>query len=197
MATRAVPSRRRPSQDRGLATVAALLDAADALAAEQGADALTTTAVARRAGVAVGTVYQYFSDVATLAEAVVARHAEAFAEQLAIELGGLGLRRKRDAANAALDAFCTYHREHTGFRELWPSRGVDAQGRLAAVVTDALVERGMADPDDEAFRREAEVQWAVAQALVALAFRRDPEGDPVVLAHLRRLWDLDVGPRGG
>lgn len=179
-----------------MATVAALLDAADALAAEQGANALTTTAVARRAGVAVGTVYQYFSDVDTLADAVIARHADAFAEQLADELAGLGLRRKRDAANAALDAFSTYHREHAGFRELWPSRGVRTHLQLATVVTDALVERGLADPDDEAFRLEAEVQWAVAQALVELAFRRDPDGDPVVLAHLRHLWDLDVPTSG-
>jgi AcrR family transcriptional regulator len=185
-------SRREPRQQRGWATVDGLLDAADALVAEHGPHALTTTAVARRAGVAVGTVYQYFADVHALELAVVARHLDQFALQLEAELRTLGLRRKRDAANAALDAFCTYHREHAGFRWLWPEVGSLSHERLSNVVVEVLVAKGLADADDAAFRREADIQWAVAESLVALAFRRDPDGDPAVLAHLRRLWDLDV-----
>jgi AcrR family transcriptional regulator len=185
-------SRREPRQQRGWATVDGLLDAADALVAEHGPHALTTTAVARRAGVAVGTVYQYFADVHALEVAVVGRHLDQMASQVEAELSTLGLRRKRDAANAALDAFCAYHRTHAGFRWLWPEVGTLSHERLSNVVVEVLVAKGLAASDDAAFRREADIQWAVAEALVALAFRRDPNGDPAVLAHLRHLWDLDV-----
>jgi AcrR family transcriptional regulator len=44
------------------AATAAILDAAEAVAAERGLDAATIVAIAERAGVAVGTLYNYFPD---------------------------------------------------------------------------------------------------------------------------------------
>ena len=193
----AVAGRRTPRQPRGRATVDALLDAADDLVAEGGVDGLTTSAVAERAGVAVGTLYQYFDGVDAVVAGLVGRHGERFADDLGRALADRTLHRKRDAANAALDLFIERCRARPAFRDLWRSRpgsgAVDADA-LVAVVTGALAERGLADADDPAFVREVEVQWAVAEALVGVAFRRHPAGDPAVLAHLRRLFDLDVEP---
>ena len=193
----AATGRRTPRQQRSRATVDAVLDAADDLVVEVGVAALTTTAVAERAGVAVGTLYQYFDDVDAVAAALVARHGARFAEDLGDELARRTLVRKRDAANAALDLFIDRCRTSPGFRDLWrahPADGSLAGGALVAVVAGALVDQGLARAEDPAFVREVEVQWAVAEALVGVAFRRDPGGDPVVLDHLRRLFDLDVGP---
>lgn len=54
--------RRQPVQKRAEFTVGAIIDAARELLLKHGADAVTTRQVAGRAGVAVGTLYQYFPD---------------------------------------------------------------------------------------------------------------------------------------
>lgn len=194
--------RRQPRQSRSRAKVDAMLDAADDLLAESGAAAVTTTTVADRAGVAVGTLYQYFSDVDALLAALAERHAARIGARLAQALRQEELTRKRDAANLALDTLITYARETPAFRALWQSSGVRrgagvgaAAEPLVVLVANALVAQGLAQADDEAFRLEVEIQWAVAEGLIRLAFRRDPTGDPIVLAHLRRCWDLDVRTR--
>jgi len=194
-------SRRTPQQQRSKAKVDAILDASDRIVAEEGVDSLTTTIVAERAGMAVGTLYQYFEGIDAIVDALVERHAETFAGRLKEALSSRQFERKRDAANAALDALIEYYRGHPSFRALW--RGApsatnagfgDAGDVLIGLVIDALESQGMASRDDAAFVLEVEVQWSVAQGLIGLAFRRDPDGDPAVLHHLRRLFDLDVEP---
>ncbi len=191
--------RRRPQQQRSIAKFDAMLDAADDLVATDGVASLTTTRVAERAGIAVGSVYQYFDGVPDLIDALVARHAERFATHLRDELAHRRFRRKRDAANATLDALIDYQRAEPAFRSLWHSAPrvigagfTDAAEPLVEIVTRALVDQGLVEASDDDFAREAEVQWAVAAALIPVAFRLDPDGDPTVLAHLRRLFDLDV-----
>jgi AcrR family transcriptional regulator len=51
---------RRPQQGRSSATVSAIHQAIHAIAEQHGVDAITSKAVARRAGVSPGTLYQYF-----------------------------------------------------------------------------------------------------------------------------------------
>jgi len=196
-----IETRRQPQQQRSRAKVDAILDAADSLIAASDASALTTTIIAEQAGVAIGTLYQYFEGVPSIVEALVKRHAERFGAQLVDALAREHFVRKRDAANTALDALIAYYRADAAFRGLW--RGApkatgagfgDASELLVGIVTDALVAQGLISTVDEDFKREAQVQWAVATALIQLAFVREPEGDPVVLVHLRRLFDLDVLP---
>lgn len=72
--------RRKPSQPRAKASVDAIVEAAAQILVQDGAAAVTTQSVADRAGVSVGTLYQYFAD----REAVlVALRARLMAEQLA------------------------------------------------------------------------------------------------------------------
>lgn len=198
-ARRVTATRRRPRQARGQATVAAILDTADAMVAERGPEALSATAIAARGGMAAGTLYQYFTGVPEIVDALADRHAERFAVVLAARLRASRFTRKRDAANAALDAFLGHCRDHPGFLALWraqPPRPAVLTGAdryaLAGVVVAVLVEQGLVDPDDERFALEADIQWSLAVALAHLAFARNPDGDPSVLAHLRRLFDLDV-----
>ncbi|MEZ5144657.1 MAG: TetR family transcriptional regulator [Acidimicrobiales bacterium] len=192
--------RRRPQQQRSRAKVDALLDATDDLLAAEGAAAVTTTAVTERAGVAVETLYQYFAGVDALLGAVGERHASTsgIAQR---SLRDRRLTRKRDAANLALDTLIEYARETPAFRALWSAPSVrrdagqgvsSAAEPLVQLVATALVDQGLGEADDPGFDLEVQIQWAVAEGLIRLAFDRDPGGDPVVLAHLRRLWDLDV-----
>ena len=55
-----VRPRKRARQSRSQATVAAIVEAAARILADGGLGAVTTNAVAKRAGVSVGSLYQYF-----------------------------------------------------------------------------------------------------------------------------------------
>jgi AcrR family transcriptional regulator len=54
--------RKPPTQERSRQTVEVILKAAAQVLEKRGESALTTTSVAERAGVSIGTLYQYFSD---------------------------------------------------------------------------------------------------------------------------------------
>ena len=55
-----VKPRKRAAQARSRVTVAAIVEATARILAERGLDAVTTNAVAERAGVSVGSLYQYY-----------------------------------------------------------------------------------------------------------------------------------------
>jgi AcrR family transcriptional regulator len=63
-----------PVQARSAASVAAILEATVQVLLDTGKERLTTTRVAARAGVSVGTLYQYFPNKSALLQAVVRRH---------------------------------------------------------------------------------------------------------------------------
>ena len=69
--------RKRPQQARSRITVGAMLEAAYQVMEADGYDGLTTTRLAKRAGVSVGTVYQYFPDK----DAVVGALIEAYLQK--------------------------------------------------------------------------------------------------------------------
>lgn len=66
--------RRRPLQERAQVTREAILDATLQVLLRDGYAALTTTRVAERAGVSVGTLYQYFDDKRGLTLALIERY---------------------------------------------------------------------------------------------------------------------------
>lgn len=69
MATRVKPrisSRKLPQQARSTELVAAILQAATQVLAKEGAQRFTTARVAEKAGVSVGSVYQYFPNKAAI-----------------------------------------------------------------------------------------------------------------------------------
>jgi len=68
--------RKAPRQSRSLATVTAILDATAHILIERGFAAASTNAVAERAGVSVGSLYQYFPNKDALVSALRARHGE-------------------------------------------------------------------------------------------------------------------------
>lgn len=75
--------RRTPSQERSRDTVEAILAAAGALIEDGGISALTTNAVAKRAGVAITAVYAYFDDKWAIVHELFLRFEQLRAEALA------------------------------------------------------------------------------------------------------------------
>ena len=66
--------RKMPVQTRAAVTVGAISEATIQVLRKQGVNRLTTTRVAERAGVSVGTLYQYYPNKQSLLFAVVADH---------------------------------------------------------------------------------------------------------------------------
>jgi AcrR family transcriptional regulator len=66
--------RKTPIQPRATVTVGAISEATIQVLLKQGINRLTTTRVAERAGVSVGTLYQYYPNKQSLLFAVLADH---------------------------------------------------------------------------------------------------------------------------
>lgn len=72
--------RKRPTQPRAVETVACMLEAAAQILEAQGRAGLNTNAVAERAGVSIGSLYQYFPGKDALLIALMRREKARFGE---------------------------------------------------------------------------------------------------------------------
>jgi len=68
--------RKRPEQDRSRATVGAILEAAARVLVTSGYEAFTTNRVAEKAGISIGSFYQYFPNKDALLSELMRRHIE-------------------------------------------------------------------------------------------------------------------------
>jgi AcrR family transcriptional regulator len=73
-AKRRKPQVRQAQQARAVATVEAILDAAAQVLSRKGWAGFTTNAVAAKAGVSIGSLYEYFRGKEALADALLDRH---------------------------------------------------------------------------------------------------------------------------
>jgi AcrR family transcriptional regulator len=97
--------RKSPIQARSTASVDAILQATLQVLQAVGKEQLTTTKVAARAGVSVGTLYQYFPNKSSLLQAVLRRHMEdvfGAVEQVCLKQRGAPL---AEMSVALVDAF--------------------------------------------------------------------------------------------
>ncbi|WP_257459529.1 TetR/AcrR family transcriptional regulator [Archangium lipolyticum] len=95
MAARTAPHtlnpRKKPSQTRSAATVAAVLEAAARILETEGFEGYTTNAVARRAGISIGSLYQYFPSKDAITKALMLRETTTLlADVAAIDAGASG-----------------------------------------------------------------------------------------------------------
>ena len=191
-----VPEGRRsvrvPQQARSRRTREAVLEAAIHCFEEQGYDETTTALIARRAGIAVGTLYGYFRDkeeiLLELLDTTVADVADLVIERLAPEhWEGAD---PRDTARALIDTI--FHSQHVrpGLqRIMWeryfkdeefrrPFEAIRSRIREAILhFADALAERGLLremDRESASYVILNAVQWNATQAFL---FASDEEID--------------------
>ena len=105
-ASTAFAPRKRPTQVRSTATVGVILETAARILEAEGLEGFTTNAVAARAGVSVGSLYQYFPGKAALAAALIERETASLLEDVlrAEALGGF-----ERSLDAMIAAAITYH----------------------------------------------------------------------------------------
>lgn len=124
-------TRRSPSGERGQRRRDLILDTAADLLAEVGAEAINTNALADRAGISVGSVYQYFSNK----EAILAALGERYMQQLGSntvaalqqDVAGLDFATMVDRV---IDPMIAFERKHPAFRHL--NARQEGEGTLAA-----------------------------------------------------------------
>ncbi|GAA1362323.1 MULTISPECIES: TetR family transcriptional regulator [Catellatospora] len=194
-AVSAGPLRRVPVQGRSVARVQRMLDACAELIDEVGYDGLSTTLLAERAGVAIGSVYQFFPDKRAIVQALTLRNVEAYLERLAERIPAGELAHWWDGVDGAIEEYIELHRSVPGFRTLHFGDVVDVhlidpERDNNAVIADHLADlliRFHHAPDSRELRFALTVSVEAADALIKLAFRRHPDGDAAVLAESKRL----------
>src|SRR5271168_3065660 len=97
--------RKTPVQARSAVTVEAIREATIQVLLEVGKDRLTTTRVAERAGVSVGTLYQYFPNKRALLQAALKLHLEQVAEVVELACHEQEGKTLREMATGLINAF--------------------------------------------------------------------------------------------
>ena len=193
--TSAGPLRRVPVQGRSVARVARMLDACAELVDEVGYEALTTTLLAERAGVAIGSIYQFFPDKRAVVQALTLRNLEAYLARMAERFREAPVGDWWDGVDAGIDEYIQMHRTVPGFRTLHFGDVVDVHlldeehdnnAVIALALSSLLVER-LEAPPRPGLEFTLTIAVEIGDALIKLAFRRDPAGDPMVLAEARAL----------
>ena len=105
--------RKRPRQERSRLTVEAILDAAAHVFERHGYAAGTTNRIAERAGISIGSLYQYYPNKDAVLVALVGRHLDEGVAALGPVLTGLHDDRPplADGIRRLVDAMVALHRE--------------------------------------------------------------------------------------
>src|SRR2546423_15609817 len=95
-----------------------MLNASARLIDEVGYDALTTTLIAKRAGVAVGSLYQFFPDKRAVVQALTQRNLDRFMERIGERLANQDPGHWWDVVDSVLDIYLDMHRSVPGFSKI-------------------------------------------------------------------------------
>jgi AcrR family transcriptional regulator len=184
--------RRQPVQQRSAKRVEQMLNASAELIDELGYDALTTTLIAKRAGVAVGSLYQFFPDKRAVVQALTQRNLEQFIASVTERLAQVDHGHWWEVVDSILDIYLRMHREIPGFSKVHFGDVVDLQllddnRDNNAVLVDALTEILVPNLDVavEDLRFALTIANETADALLKLAFRRDPMGDEQIVSEAK------------
>jgi AcrR family transcriptional regulator len=183
-------ARKTPGQKRSAATVAAILEAAARILETRGLDAYSTNAVAARAGVSIGSLYQYFPSKDAITRALISRGAEELlADIKAVEIGGspqAALEQIIDAAvkhqlrRPALARLLDLEEVRLPMGDDFKRAGREAIGifERCLTATGMVTGRGLAVTSRDLF--------AIIKGLVDSAGQRGEQDQPALAARVRR-----------
>ncbi len=149
MTTRRTPrvsSRKQPQQARSTALVEAILQAAVQVLAKEGAARFTTARVAEKAGVSVGSVYQYFPNKAAILFRLQTDEWRQTAEMLRGILEDTGnppLERLRTLVHAFIRSECEEARMRVALNDAAPLYRDAPEGQEARTAGDRIIQAFM------------------------------------------------------
>ncbi|MFE4975908.1 TetR family transcriptional regulator [Kitasatospora sp. NPDC056651] len=199
------PARRRPVQQRSQERYGRILDACAGLLDEVGATALTTKEVAQRAQVPIGTLYQFFAGKEDLLAALATRNLDHYLQRLDARLAASAPVGPALFTDLAVEEFVAMKRAVPGFGQVdfglaggpVVPRGVRDDRHLldAGVDNNTAVALRLQALGGELFRSgdpaattlTLRVALEAADAVLKLAFREAPDGDPALIAECKRL----------
>jgi len=172
-----------------------MLDCCAELLDEVGYAHLSTTRIAERAGVAIGSVYQFFPDKKAITQALGLRFLDQFATRITDRLAGTDRSGWTAVVDAIVDEYVDMHRTVTGFRSLHFGDVVDTQlldrgadnNRVISVRLRQIIVAHHGLEDGEELDRAVHVSVEAADAVLKLAFRHDPDGDVLLVLEAKRL----------
>jgi AcrR family transcriptional regulator len=186
--------RRRPVQQRSAQRVERMLAACAELIDTVGYDGVTTTSIAERAGVAVGSLYQFFPDKRAVVQALTARNLDMFLDDIGTRLGSALVDQWWDVVDMVFDAYVRMYRGVPGFAQVRFGDVVDIRllddqrdnntviaERLAALLADRL-HRPLAE-----LRLPVSVAVEIADGILNLAFRRKLFDEDTMIAEAKRV----------
>lgn len=193
----------RKRQARGEQRIAQILDAAADRFGELGFAATSTNAIAAKAGISPGSLYQFFAGKDDIAAALAERYlrllAAAHGEAFTGDVAALPL---SDMLDRVVDPLIAFNLAHPGFQALLadpgvPTRVSEAKKPLhAAMLTriDAVlaVQAPGLDPADR--RRAAEVAIGIFAALLRMILAAPSPERPRLVAELKRALDGYLRP---
>ncbi|GGT89287.1 TetR/AcrR family transcriptional regulator [Streptomyces coeruleorubidus] len=185
--------RRAPVQRRSAERLTRILDACAGLLDEVGYDALSTRAVAQRAGVPIGSVYRFFGNKRQMVDALAQRNLEHYSERIVQRLREAGDGGWREAMDAVLDEYLEMKRTAPGFSLVdfgnqipVGARQAEPNHRVADRLTELLSGYLGREPDED-LRRVFLIAVETADTLVHLAFRVAPDGDQKIIEEMREM----------
>lgn len=185
-------------QARGERRIGDILDAALALFAEAGYDKTSTNAIAARAGMSPGSLYQYFPNKEAIAEALSRRlleqlraaHAAAFDGTSA---AGLPL---AELVSRVVDPLVAFHVANPGAKVLIGDRGQPLHAGVTDRVAALLRARAPGLPGDDVRRASTVAVQIVAALLGSIVAAAEPERSALV-QELKRALTGYLGPLTG
>jgi AcrR family transcriptional regulator len=162
-----VKPRKSPRQARAKATVDAIVEATSQVLLKEGYDKFSTTRAAERAGVSVGSLYQYFPNKAALASAVIERACENFIVVFERALAGRRRATLPDCIDAMIDVTLVSHHLapelHKIVRDLAPRLGVADRTDMVSRAATKMIESMLRKHEDEI---APEIDLATAAAII-------------------------------
>lgn len=187
-----VPLRKQPVQQRSARRVEQMLKACAALIEEFGYDGVTTTLIAERAGVAVGSLYQFFPDKRALVQELTKRNLDHFTVQIERRLDWAHLEHWWHGVDTIIDIYVEMYRTIPGFSRVRFGDVIDIRliedGRDNNSVITEQIAKVIANKRDvpvESLYRQITVASEIGDAILALAFRRRLFGEEEMIAEAK------------
>lgn len=110
--------RRTPLQARSQETVQRILHATSLLLATTSVEEITTSRIARQAGISVGALYRFFPEKQSIIDAIAVRHMEEFRTEFESRFAQLNLQDGPAFLGAIIDAFVNFLDARPDFRAI-------------------------------------------------------------------------------